>query len=729
MTTSKLGIKIQIFKIFTKVFSNFNTMLEKEYHQHILWYFIAFIYGIASYFTTNHFLGIPAILILILSSSICAVFTIRSNFLLGSFLLLLIASFASGLLISELRMRSITTTTLKNAISGSLTGIIEEVAPARGGIHVKISNITIDDFELPKLVARIKIAQTNLPDNTSIQPGNVLQGKVKLFPLQGPILPGGYEFGFFQYVRGIGASGFASEAVNITIINDDHNNILARINAFVSLVRNDMHQKMVDILGSEKGNFVSAILIGITSGIDKSTAEAMRGSGISHILSVSGLHLSLIAMIFFFISRVLLNMSNYIAYNWNIKMIASYIAIFMSFCYLILTGSKIAATRAFIMTSIFIIAHMIGKMPYAIRSLFIAALIILTAYPEYVMHPSFQLSFAAVLCLVSGYELYLRNQHRFGINSGILANMKFYFLTNIYTTILASIATSPFVIYHFFNVPGYGVIMNLLAVPLMSFVIMPLGSIVLLLYGSGVEDYILPIIGFFVGIIIDAAKTITLLPGSIVYFGYISKASLAIFSLGFFWLCVWNTTIKYFGWLIILFSVFLMFTVSKPSFIYDTRYNSLITQKDNGELIFYTKGKIPDFTKDFIVNWYGNPKYELININKKSYCSDECWLMKNQYNLEDNRSIYTINNKKVARWAKSRIKPEDIVLYQTDKVPPLQETNIHVPFDRYNSSRTIVGYCIHNTCRFEYSSKDMANYTNSRSKHEFKKLLGKKASG
>jgi ComEC/Rec2-related protein len=174
--------------------------------------------------------------------------------------------------------------------------------------------------------------------------------------------------------------------------------------------------------------------------------KEMRQSGISHILCVSGLHLSLVAMLFFISARFLLNLSNYIAYNYNIKSIAAICSLIGSYGYLELSGMQIAAIRAFIMTTIFIYAVMIGRKPYPLRSLAIAAFIILSVNPEYIFHPSFQLSFVAVLSLTAGYEFYIRNQWILGKSKGIFSSIKFYIAFNIYSSFLASIVTAPVVI-------------------------------------------------------------------------------------------------------------------------------------------------------------------------------------------------------------------------------------------------------------------------------------------
>lgn len=106
---------------------------------------------------------------------------------------------------------------------------------------------------------------------------------------------------------------------------------------------------------------------------------------------------------------------------------------------------------------------------YPLRSVMIAGGCILLFSPEYVLHPSFQLSFSALLCLISGYELYLRNQKLIGRSKGIFASIKLYVFSNLYSSFLGSIVTAPFVIYHFYKFATYSLLMNLLAVPLMSF--------------------------------------------------------------------------------------------------------------------------------------------------------------------------------------------------------------------------------------------------------------------
>ena len=336
-------------------------------------------------------------------------------------------------------------------------------------------------------------------------------------------------------------------------------------------------------------------------------ADNMRNSGIAHILSVSGLHLSLVAMIFFISSRFLLNCSDYLSYKINIKVAAGIISILGSFGYLLLSGTNIAATRAFIMTFFVIFAIIMERSAYPLRSVMAAGGCILLFSPEYVLHPSFQLSFSAVLCLISGYELYLRNQKLIGKSKGIFSSIKLYVFGNLYSSFLGSIVTAPFVIYHFYKFATYSLLMNLLAVPLMSFFMMPLAIISLLLMPFNASGYSLKLLGFFVKIITSSAEYVVNLPISTIDTGYITDFSMLIFTFGFFWICLWQTTWRYFGLLIILISLVMMYLSPKPDFIYDHRIKA-IGVKNKDVIDIYSKYRISNFTQEYWLGWYGTKK-------------------------------------------------------------------------------------------------------------------------
>lgn len=567
--------------------------LEQEYHHLSLWYFISFISGIILFF---QLLPNKSLYTLVFCA-VLSIFLVR-YFRRRSIIIYFISSCFSGLIIgmiiANIRLDLVKITPISRTMITTLVGEIESLKPTLKGVQLLLRDNKSDanrDFNKVRVNISNKLS-------SDLMPGDIVRLKAKLFPLQSSVLPGSYDFGFYMYMSGIEASGYALTAPEIISSNS------SAVSKYIKLKRGKIYRRLIEVLGTENGNFAAAILIGETKAIPKDISENMRNSGVAHILSVSGLHLSLVAMIFFVSSRAILNISNFLAYNTNIKVISAIISIIGSFLYLQISGNNIAATRAFIMTSIFILAIIFGRSPYPLRSVMIAAFLILCFLPEYVFHPSFQLSFAAVLCLISGYEFYLRHKNLLGNSKGIFASIKFYLFANIYSSFLASIVTAPFVVYHFYKFANYSVLMNLLAVPLMSFFMMPLALLSIFLMPFSIDLWILKFLGFFISIVISFAEFVVSQPFSVWYFGHISPLSLILFSFGFFWMCLWQTWWRIIGIFIMTIGVGLMFISKTPDFIYDHNIKAVGIKDKNG-LKIYFNDRMPKFISDYWASWFG----------------------------------------------------------------------------------------------------------------------------
>ena len=480
------------------MFTYFIKKLEQEYHHLSLWYFVFFFYGIAFYLKSVELFnqGVSFNSCFITSSVLLYfIFSLRKKEkLIFSLFLTILFSFASGVVITHLRVTNAKTSPrpISKTDVFDIEAKVLEVKPTIGGSQLILDNVVILNKN-DNIFGKIKVSLRG-ESSLDFLKNDVINLRFQLFPLNSALLPGGYNFGLYMYLNGITATGFAVSSPKV--IKSQSGYFYDKLQN----IRGIIYKELIRILGTDQGNFVAAILIGETKAINKHMADNMRNSGIAHILSVSGLHLSLVAMIFFISSRFLLNCSNYLSYKINIKVAAGIISIIGSFGYLLLSGANIAATRAFIMTFFVILAIIIERSAYPLRSVMVAGTCILLFSPEYVLHPSFQLSFSAVLCLISGYELYLRNQKLIGRSKGIFASIKLYVFGNLYSSFLGSIVTAPFVIYHFYKFATYSLLMNLLAVPLMSFFMMPLAIISLVLMPFNACNYSLKLLGFFVKI-------------------------------------------------------------------------------------------------------------------------------------------------------------------------------------------------------------------------------------
>jgi competence protein ComEC len=568
--------------------------LEAEYQNISLWYFVSFLTGIIVYFTLESEPKLQSVLFAFFAS--IPLLYIKKYSIFLQFLSCLILAFMLGMLVAKYRKDNLDPVSIEKPIISQISGIVESIKPTIKGMQVILSDTKIYKLsEKPRYKVKINIPVKYSQD---IFLHDEIKLLAKLFIPQNAILPSGYNFGFYAYMAGIGATGYAMSMIEIVSKNDKLHQ------GFVFKIRKYIYSRLIKGLGKDKGNFAAAILLGETSGLDREIMQNMRQSGISHILCVSGLHLSLVAMIFFVSTRFLLNLSDYIAYNFNIKLIAALVCLVGSYSYLELSNMQIAATRAFIMTSIFIFSVILERSAYLFRSISIAALIILTFNPEYIFHPSFQLSFVAVLSLIAGYEFYLKNQWVLGSNKGIFGSIKFYIASNIYSSFLASIITAPVVIKQFFIFSTYSVPVNLIAVPIMSFFLMPLSLLLLFLMPIHCAGWVFKLLGFFIQIVIDTAQFANRLPGAVWYFGYITNASIITFMFGFFWICIWRTAIRILGIIIILVSFILMFNSPKPDLIFDPSFAVIGIKNQDNELEIYGD-RLPEFTSTYWANWFG----------------------------------------------------------------------------------------------------------------------------
>ena len=580
-------------------FKYFHRKIEEEYHHLSLWYFVSFIFGIVCFFENVSEFSFLSLLSVVIPLFISAIY-LRNKNLLVFFAIACCLSFFVGFFVSSFQTSLVETKPIEKMIIADVTGEVIGIKPSLRGTQITLGNVKIDNDTLSKV--RINISQKL---TTDLDYGAKVKLRAKLFPLSSSVLPGTFDFGFYMYMSGIEASGYA---LTTPVISSKSNNSFS---TYIQVLRTKIYNRLIEVMGSREGNFAAAILIGETKAIPRDIANNMRDSGVAHILSVSGLHLSLVAMLFFISSRALLNCSNFFAYHTNVKVIAAIISIVGSFAYLHISGANIAATRAFIMTAIFIVSTIWGRSPYPLRSLLIAAFLILLFLPQYVLHPSFQLSFTAVLCLISGYEFYIKNKSILGNSKGIIASIKLYIFANIYSSFLASIMTAPYVIYHFYKFANYSVLMNLIAVPMMSFFMMPLVLLASIVMPLGIDGPVLKLLSYFISIVIDSAEFIVKLPWSVWSVGHISPISLVVFTIGFFWISLWQTRWRLVGFVIILCSLLMMSFSSKPDFIYDHNLKMIAIKNNDGQFQIFSEEIIPTFTADYWISWFGQKQAKI----------------------------------------------------------------------------------------------------------------------
>lgn len=503
--------------------------------------------------------------------------------------------FIFGILIASFSKHQEQNIILEEYLETTITGYIEAIEPKNFGKQLLVQVNKENNTELFNHLQNISVTKIrlNLYDNEYVQVGDTIIADCKLLAPPEKVITGGYDFRQRAIFEGISAVG---KIVNISIKSGAHNSI--------ENLRYNFSEYLLNLLGPDQGSVISALIVGMRSHIPKEILDNMRNAGLAHILAVSGLHLSLVGILTFILFRFLLNIHNYTAFRLNPRSISAVIAFFACLAYLFISGKQVAATRAFMMTSLFFIAILIDRLPSPKRALSIAAILVLAYNPSYVFHPSFQLSFAAVLALISSYSL-SRRLHSYMSGGFMSDNISVYLATLCLSSLIASIATGPFVVGTFYTYPNYSVLSNLFAVPLTSFVIMPLSMLGFILYPLGLSDTIFQIDGYFVSLMTKYAGYISNLPGSILYFGYLKSWVILLYFLGLSLLCVAKQrSIRIFAMLLILLSFITSFMQEKPLMVISPKKYSIGYVSNNNEFLVLANN-IQNFTFDYWAKWFG----------------------------------------------------------------------------------------------------------------------------
>ncbi|MBV6632591.1 MAG: ComEC/Rec2 family competence protein [Alphaproteobacteria bacterium] len=357
----------------------------------------------------------------------------------------------------------------------------------------------------------IKRIRISMPGSYTVpEVGSGLEIRAILRAPPGPSYPGGYAFRRDLFFQQIGAVGFAIG--DPTILVEAPSGL--GWHEQVASLRFSITTEIFDVLPGETGAVAAALVTGQRGGIGEETLQNIRDAGISHLLAISGLHLGVVAAWLFFCIRAPLAAIPPIVLRLPLKKISTLAALLGAGVYLVIAGMPTPTIRAFLMVAMGIGAIWLDRDPFSLRLVGLAAIIIILLRPELVMGPSFQMSFAAVVGLIATYQA-LKRRGLFsptGADRRLRTRVSRFLLGLMLTTIIASAATAPFAIWHFQHAATFGLIGNLVGVPLASMWIIPLGLVSLIAMPFGVADWPLLAMGSGIDLMLVMAADIAALP-------------------------------------------------------------------------------------------------------------------------------------------------------------------------------------------------------------------------
>lgn len=443
---------------------------------------------------------------------------------------------------------------------------IIDVEQHKSGRRLLLENVHIEKLPPRRAPERIRLVMPRRLDKQApdIKPGQHIQAIAKVMPLSEPMTPNGFDFRRNAFFRGIGATGYLMGKIKISEANEQTD---TGIQLWFAQLRQKIQAMIKNHLDGDRAGLAIILMTGDQTSLSEDTADAMRSVGLAHLLAIAGLHVGLVAGIVFFLARALLALFPYVALRFPIKKWAALLALLAIIFFTLQVGAPVPTRRAVIMTGVVLLAIMLDRMSLSLRSVTLAAFIILLIWPQMLLHPAFQLSFAAVLGLIAMGEHFRTSKWTVPHKPGVVNVVTRHIWELAAMSVVATVGTLPFCLYHFQEAETYSVLANTLAIPLTSFWLMPLCVITELSMLIGLEAWPLKILNPGLDLLINLSHGIAGLPGAHVNPPPMPMSLLLFATFGGLFCCLTTGRKRWAGLAVLLLAVGLSFAQPRP-FLY-----------------------------------------------------------------------------------------------------------------------------------------------------------------
>lgn len=545
-----------------------------EHEQYVLMIPVLLAFGIGLYFSGIIEIGLPYSI-----AAVCLLiawlFLLENKVSLIKYSVLSCLFIVAGYALTGYRIYSVATPILERELRPTnITGTVEYVhmyedgkirltlkdTEIRGTVPLRLVNVRVNKFaEMPYVGDKVNV-------------------RAGLMPPPGPAMPGDYDYARQIWFQGLSAVGYAVTALEITERNED-------LSRGLDQLRQRMAERIKLAIPGEAGTLAAALTTGIRGGMPESLAEAMRDAGLAHLLAISGLHMGLLCGVVFFAARFLLSLFPSLALRYPIKKWAALIAGLAGLGYLFISGASIPTIRAFIMVIIVFLGVLTDRKAISLRLVAIAATFILILTPEALVGVSFQMSFAAVISLVVVFERFGNDfMNKFRGGAGLRQKINYFIVGSLFTSLIAEAAIAPFALYHFNKVVLYGLLANLVAMPVMGSWVMPWIVATLVLFPFGLEKLALIPMSWGLEVIMGTAYWVSNLPGSTLAIPAIDLRALVFLVLGALWLGIWRLKWRYLGIPMMILSAYFAVTYVKPDILIDNSGTTIAIRNEDNSL-------------------------------------------------------------------------------------------------------------------------------------------------
>lgn len=422
--------------------------------------------------------------------------------------------------------------------------VVDVVSPGAGGQRLLVAPVSISGLTPDQTPRRVRVT---IGENAIPAPGQAIRVRAMLGPPPPPAAPGAYDFARDAWFDSIGAVGFMIGQIDI--VGLDPPPIRLRLAMAVNAFRWSLAERLLARMGATSGGVGAAMVTGHEAWISDAQTEAMRASGLAHILSISGLHMAIVGGFVFIAVRLGVAAWPWLALRAPGKKIAASAGLGAVIGYLVVSGAPPPAERAAITASVAFLAILFDRRAITLHGLALAALLILLLKPETAGEPGFQMSFAATAALVALAEAWPRPVREISTPWWIRVPqaMVAWMAASVAASLVAGLATAPFAMQHFNRVAVWGLPANLAVAPLSSFVIMPFLAIGAVLEPVGLGEPFLAVAGWGVDAMLAVANAFANAHGAQQVVASAPPQILVVAFLGLMILCLWRGRLRWIG--------------------------------------------------------------------------------------------------------------------------------------------------------------------------------------
>ncbi len=411
---------------------------------------------------------------------------------------------------------------------------VERVEPIASKGDLRLTLVPLDS----PLPDRIRVSTKAETAPSGIAAGAMIRVRARLAPPPPMALPGSHDFARDAWFRGLGAVGRSLGAVEVLRPAEPRG---------LDSLRDRLGQHIRGQLQGPSGSIASALATGDQNAVSEEDAEAMRRSGLAHLLSVSGLHIAAVIGATMLVTLKLLALSERLALRFNLVLVSAGVGALAGIAYTLLTGAQVPTVRSCIAALLVLLGIALGRDSISLRLVAVGALIVLLFRPEALAGPSFQFSFAAVTAIIALHSSNLGRRLLMRRDEGPIARTFRILLGMVLTGLAVEIALIPFALYHFHKAGLFGVAANLVAIPLTTFVIMPLEAGALFMDLAGIGAPLWWAAGHAVDGLLWLAHTVASARGAVATLASMPVWAFGLMVSGALWLCLWTTRPRLLG--------------------------------------------------------------------------------------------------------------------------------------------------------------------------------------